>query len=257
MSAERPSGHGHPHAIRILEWLSIGAFAALESALALELAPLAASTPWMLLTIALSAYLGADFISGFVHWIADTWGSAETPLIGKALLRPFREHHLDPLAITRHDFVETNGNNCLISLPPLVIALLLPLDRAWAQVAAQFIAWLVFWVLLTNQFHKWAHSPKPPRAIALLQRLHVILPPAHHAVHHTAPFNRYYGITTGWLNALLTWTRFYPALERAVTAVTGALPRRDDLGAALARQVVELEEAAAKSAPAPVAVSGD
>lgn len=24
-----------------------------------------------------------DFISGFIHWSLDTWGSAETPIVGK------------------------------------------------------------------------------------------------------------------------------------------------------------------------------
>lgn len=229
--------------VRTLEYASVATFAALEVALSVRLFEVSAAQPWLLLGVVFIAYLGADFVSGFVHWAADTWASADTPLIGKALLRPFREHHLDPLAITRHDFIETNGNNCLISIPPLLLALWLPTDQLAGMIAAQFIGALVFWVLLTNQFHKWAHTAHPARPIAWLQRLHLILPPEHHAVHHTAPFSRYYGITTGWLNAPLDRLRFYPAMERLVSALTGLVPREDDLGAGEAAKVSGAGEA--------------
>ena len=87
-----------------------------------------------------------------------------------------------------------------------------------------------------------------PAWLRLLQRFHLVLPPEHHQVHHAAPFDTYYSITTGWLNWPLAKIGFYRHAERLITAVFGLIPRKDDIGvdAALAiapivPDVVEVE----------------
>ncbi|MFZ5471169.1 MAG: fatty acid desaturase family protein [Myxococcota bacterium] len=225
---------GYSRAFRRVEIGSILSFAVLMVLLGVKVAPHGGESPWLLLAAMLCGYLAADFVSGFVHWLADTWGSLSTPLVGKTLIRPFREHHVDEKAMTRHDFVETNGANCLISLPAALVALAIPLGPGhwhWLRLfGATFLGAMIFWVMATNQFHKWSHMDEPPTLVAWLQRLHLILPPAHHAIHHTAPFAKYYCITVGWLNWPLTKLHFFPTLERMMTATLGWLPRQDDIG---------------------------
>jgi Lipid desaturase domain len=79
--------------------------------------------------LAVLAYLAADFLSGFVHFLADNFGSYETPVLGPNFIQPFREHHIDPKVIVGNDFVDANGNNSLASLPfMLVVWVIVPLE---------------------------------------------------------------------------------------------------------------------------------
>lgn len=169
---------------------------------------------WLLSLALLLGYLTADFVSGFVHFLADNIGSTRTPFFGPVFIRPFREHHLDPLAITRHDFLEVNGANCLISLPVLLgTYYLVPIHGPGSLFFAAYIGLFLFGIFLTNQFHSWAHNPAPPAWIRRLQRTGLILGPEHHARHHLPPYNTYYCITSGWLNPVLARTRLFERLE--------------------------------------------
>jgi ubiquitin-conjugating enzyme E2 variant len=235
---------GYSPALRAMELGSIITFVSLELLLVWRLWGAPHTGPWLLLSAVLLGYLAADFVSGFVHWLGDTWGSTTMPLLGKALIRPFREHHVDEKAITRHDFVETNGNNCLISLPVALAAVALPHSGpGWVFTSATLGA-MIFWVMATNQFHKWSHLDEPPALVGFLQRIHLVLPPEHHRLHHTAPFNKYYCITVGWMNKPLTLIHFFPTLERLVTRLTGLLPRQDDIGAEAAQAVFKASSSA-------------
>src|SRR4051812_43464707 len=196
---------GYSPAIRAFEIASIAIWVTGAAVGVYRLAPAAVEFPWLGLAAAMTGFLAADFISGFVHWMADTWGKVDMAVIGKALLRPFREHHVDPKAITHHDFVETNGNNCFISLPGIALCAFVAPVGPWSFFGLTTMLSTVTFVLLTSQAHKWAHMDRPPAFIALLQRANLLLPPRHHDVHHTAPYNKYYCITVGWLNRPLQY----------------------------------------------------
>lgn len=221
--------HGYSRGQRYLELLGIALFFALTAVVAARLFAMAEPSWHTAAYIAGAFLLGllfSDFISGFVHWLADNWGNADWPLLGTGFIRPFRHHHVDPEEMTRHDFVELNGNNCIISLPMFWIGMPFSEGNVLAQIfSSVFCLSVAYWVLGTNQFHAWAHLAQPSPWIARLQRARLILAPEHHAVHHRPPHDRNYCITTGWMNAPLRWLRFFEIAESCVTFCTGHRPQ--------------------------------
>lgn len=190
---------------------------------------------YSIIAAALLGIITADFLSGLVHWAADSWGSVDLWLVGKAFIRPFREHHIDPTSITRHDFIETNGDNFAVCLVPMTRMVYKFMTYSPQQIREtynweMYVFLLVIFVSLTNQIHKWSHTYFGlPRPIVFLQTVHVLLPRRHHRVHHVAPHNTYFCITTGWLNYPFEMISFWPHFESVITALTGAVPRSDDM----------------------------
>ena len=167
--------------------------------------------------LAVAAYL----ISGCVHFLADNFGSADTPVIGPNFIEAFREHHVEPKGITAHDFVDTNGNNSLVSVPSMLLVwLFIPVaTTVVGYLFAEFFVMTCVAIFLTNQLHKWAHVEEPPPVAAWLQRNGLILSKEHHDVHHESPYDTYYCITVGAWNALLYRTRFFERTERLLRRV--------------------------------------
>ncbi len=215
-----------PRAHHSLQVAAVVAFLGAMSLLAWKLSKawtvlLELSAWWVgaLVALVIAGYVLADFVSGLVHFLGDTFGSERTPVLGKAFIHPFREHHVDQTAICHHGFFEVNGNNSLISLPFALLA-------AWIAPVHPLLAALIFFFLLgilaTNQFHKWAHAPQVPRFVAWLQRRRLILSPKHHAVHHTPPHDTYFCITAGWMNPILHRIGFFPFMRRTLGTVLPA-----------------------------------
>jgi plasmanylethanolamine desaturase len=149
---------------------------------------------------ALFGVLTADFSSGLVHWGADTWGSVELPVVGKVcalldqisicsiywmrrlkpnliklqnFIRPFREHHIDPTSITRHDFIETNGDNFMLTIPFLAYMVWHFLSSSEEKVQEHFLCTcylflLAIFVALTNQVFSFIPSINFFYAISLM-----------------------------------------------------------------------------------------
>lgn len=183
---------------------------------------LVAERPLLLLLtvpILLFALLTADFVSGLVHFLADTYCTEETPFLGPKLIAPFREHHRDPLAITRHDFVEANGDNCLVTLLVLVPYDLLSAGHsATSALVALYVGIFSFAILMTSVVHGWAHMDSPPPLARWLMKMRLSISREHHASHHRGTFQTHYCITTGWLNGPLDRVDFYGKLTSLLAA---------------------------------------
>jgi ubiquitin-conjugating enzyme E2 variant len=167
---------------------------------------------------ALAGVVAADFACGLVHWSCDTFLSEDTPVVGPAIVAPFREHHRDPLAIVRRPLAEVSSYNCAGA------ALLLALARLAdaGSLLSGFVLSLALGIAATNQLHRWAHAATVPRIVRSAQRLRLVLEPGAHAVHHRHGRDAYC-VTTGWLNAPLDRLRLFPRLEATVRALE---PRR-------------------------------
>ena len=144
-----------------------------------------------------AGWLLADLFSGLVHWALDTYGSVRTPVVGPALIRPFREHHADPAGMTRHDFFEVNGASCLGCLP------LLLLSFSVDGFLHSLLVCTCLGILFTNQCHKWAHMDEPPPFVRTLQRFRIVLRADEHRLHHTTPYDSHFCTANGWLNGPL------------------------------------------------------
>jgi len=178
---------------------------------------------WLWVVLALPLGVAAiDFVTGVVHWACDRFGDATTPIVGPLLISAFREHHIDPERMVDHDWIETNGEPCVLA------ALALAVLAGWApHVQSGVVAGsaTVHWTMAVmgawaNEVHKWAHMSSAPRLARLLQRTGLALRPNDHACHHQASHDSGYCISTGWINPLLDRLGLWSWLERALRGTT-------------------------------------
>ena len=183
--------------------------------------------PAMLAT-ALAGYFLADFVSGVVHWSMDTWFDERT--FGRAIAIA-REHHTHPHHIHGYGFLDYAS---LGSTPSavffgfaLLVTILFPVSAA---TYALMIVWFVnaTCMLFGTSFHNLAHRPARSAIMRSAQRLHLVCPPAHHWVHHHNQ-TIHYCVVNGWANYVCDGLYVWRGLERVIQAVTGIVPRADDL----------------------------
>jgi len=199
--------YDYPTSHRVFEIVSVGAFIGFAGALIYRVvAEVAGRFSWqiglLIGMLILVAYAVADLASGIVHFLLDNFGSPDTPVIGQKFVKPFRDHHVDPMAMTQGDFIAVNADNVFVCLPVLIPVVVF-MDVGEHPFVGVFLVALVAGVIMTNQLHKWAHMPTVPRLVAAAQRSGVVLSKEHHSVHHSGGYDSNYCITWGHLDVLL------------------------------------------------------
>jgi len=199
--------YDYPRSHRIFEIVSVGSFLAFAGVLIYRvIAEVSGRFSWqvglLIAFLIVLAYAVADLASGVVHFLLDNFGSPDTPVIGQKFVKPFRDHHVDPMAMTRGDFIAVNADNVFVCLPVLIPVFFF-LDVAEHPFWGVFLVALVGGVIMTNQLHKWAHMPTVPRLVAAAQRSGVVLSKEHHSIHHSGGYDSNYCITWGHLDVLL------------------------------------------------------
>lgn len=156
----------------------------------------------------------ADFMSSFFHWWEDQYATEDMPIIGTLISGPNSLHHSKPTAFLNGNYWHRNWTTII---PALSVGVPLLFYDFWF--ALPFLM-----VTQANEIHGWSHQ-KCNRFIRMLQDTEFLASPKHHAKHHVDPFNRNYGVMSGWFNTFYDNLNFWFSIEWVIYKVFGFLPK--------------------------------
>jgi hypothetical protein len=165
-----------------------------------------------LLMQVVGAYLTADFISGAVHWIEDTYNVANLFICSN------RYHHVKPCAMVGAGLWHTIDTSVYLTLPLCVVN--------HVTVQSFFCYMVLLFGSFANLVHKWAHtqSTELPWVVVALQRTGILCSARHHRQHHQVDTTCYCAMTN-FLNPVLDSLNVWRLLENVICAATGTNPR--------------------------------
>jgi hypothetical protein len=163
----------------------------------------------------------ADLLTGIVHWWEDAYGLPTWPVVGRLVIDPNIDHHLEPNAMgAMTGLVSRNYQAALLAAVTVAAAWLVGL-ACWQLVVVAGLA------SAGNEVHLGAH--RPDRSGALVRLLHdmaLVQTPQHHARHHRPPFDSHFCTLTNLVNPLLERAGAWRRLELAIAVGFGVIPKR-------------------------------
>lgn len=166
----------------------------------------------------------ADFISGFGHWLEDTYGKPDTPLIGRYIVQPNIEHHHTPRSFLARSYWSRNSTTFFL------VGFVFALVALFGTITWQLVFVLVL-LSQVNEIHAYAHR-KPteiPQWIRALQETGLMQSRRQHGEHHQAPFKDRFCILTNFLNPILDTVGFWWSIEYILLKVFGLPTQRESV----------------------------
>jgi ubiquitin-conjugating enzyme E2 variant len=160
--------------------------------------------------------LAADFFTGFIHWLEDTFWTEETPFLGKWLIQPNELHHRRPSAFLEKNWWQSSYD--AIGVGTILVLITFLLHRLNWEI------WLFVLISINaTQIHKFSHQAqsKIPFIIRLLQNLRIIQNSRHHVKHHRGNNNSHYCLVTPILNPILDYLCFWKGMEKILEPILG------------------------------------
>ena len=123
----------------------------------------------------------ADFLTGFFHWLEDTYCLENMPFIGGFICEPNIEHHLDPQLMVRvGTFFSRNFLQWSIAGGLFVVLWLIGFGNVYT-----FVTLLI--TSFGNEVHRWNHMAKTGPFVTFLKDSGLIQMQKQHSLHHKHP----------------------------------------------------------------------
>ena len=166
----------------------------------------------------IACFLLADFITGFGHWLEDTYAVKSWPWpLHDNIVIPNIEHHKNPTLIgTMSTLINRNWQTVV---PAVLVSLVFLYFGIWQ------IPVILILASFGNEVHTWNHRRTNNFIITFLQDAAIVQTPQQHAKHHKKPYDRYYCTLGNITNAVLEITQFWKGLEYLLSKV-GIHPKR-------------------------------
>lgn len=172
------------------------------------------------LLLCIVAWLVADIITAFFHWMCDNYFD-----ITNTIIYSFRFHHKDPKEICSWSVVGNCQKTAAIQIYPLlIIGLIFSLILPWSYMLPYGLVNLG--ILLSNQIHAWSHDLRQdiPYIVRLLQKFRILLSKRGHSKHHQKKHLYSYGVVCGWSNFILDNSRIFRLLEWLILKILKVAP---------------------------------